>query len=98
MLQLARPEEHDELAVVDARESTLLHPNLCAREGVDGHREVGIVAHEKDVAQARGQRLRVERPAGELGLELRLDAERLASDAGGLRGPQLRARQAGVDL
>ena len=66
---------------------------------VDGHREVGVVAHQQHVlAETRRERLRVEGAAGELRLELRLDAQRLAGQPRGVRGAQLRTRQARVQL
>ena len=49
-------------------------PHLGAGESVHRRREVGVVAHEQHlVAQPRGERLGVERTAGELRLELGLD-------------------------
>ena len=85
--------------LVDAGQPALLHAHLRAGERVHGHREVGVVAHEQHVvAQPGGQRLGVEGPAGQLRLELGLDAELLAGQPRGLRGPHLRARQAGVQL
>src|SRR4051812_48464197 len=66
---------------------------------MDRHGEVGVVAHEQHVgAEAGGERLRVERATGELGLELRLDAERLAGEPGGVRRAHLGTREACVDL
>jgi hypothetical protein len=67
---------------------------------VDGRREVGIVAHQQHVvAQPRRQRLGVEGPARELGLELRFGvADLLAGEPRGLRRPHLGACQARIEL
>ena len=57
------------------------------------------MAHQQDVlAQPGGERLGIERAAGELRLQLRLDAERLACEPRGVRRAHLRARQARVHL
>ena len=58
-LQLGRPQEHGELAAVDARQAALLHAHPRAGEVVDGVREVRIVAHQQHVvAEPGGERAR----------------------------------------
>ena len=97
--QLGRPQQHAQLALLDPGQTALLHPHLRAGERVHGHGEVGVVAHQQHVLAAPGgERLGVERIAGQLGLELGLGAQRLAGEPRRLDGADLRAREAGVEL
>ena len=87
--ELRRAQQHDQLALLDAREPAFAHPNLGAGHVVQRQRERGIVANEQHLA-ASGRQLggvkRLARTAPAL-LDVTARAARTRARGAASRGP-----------
>src|SRR4051812_40558807 len=98
-VELARAQQHDQLALADRRDPALLQVDAAPRDVVDDLDEVGVVADDEDPLLVAGREHQLARVAGVEALAQRLvedglAAKRLASQACRVERAQLGA---GVD-
>src|SRR5215210_3407714 len=96
--ELGWTEESDERAAVDGGETALLEIHSCPGLGLDRPGEIRLVSHQENRAASRRQLTGVEVAAPQRLGFLRLDPQRLAGDPRRVPRPNLRARQAGLEL